>query len=105
MAKRQSNVDTVDTFDADDNGGARGFFLNNTKTFGIIGLILLAVVAGVVVFSYSRGKSNDRAQLELARIRPYYDRGEFAVAISGDSSKVINGEKVRGLSAIVGDWK
>jgi tetratricopeptide (TPR) repeat protein len=99
---KQSNIDTTDTFE---NERGSGFFLNNTRTLGIIGIILLLVVGAGVWYIINRGGSNDRAQIELARIRPYYDRGEFQVAINGDSSKRINGEKIRGLRDIVQDWK
>ena len=102
MAKQQSNIDTADTFG---NEGGSGFFLNNVRTIGIIGIVLLVVVGGIVWYLISHGRSNDRAQVELARIRPYYDRGEFQVAIAGDSSKKINGEKIRGLRELAEDWK
>jgi tetratricopeptide (TPR) repeat protein len=101
MAKRQSNIDTPSTTES----GGIGFLRDNVRTLGIIGIVLLVVVAGLFYFNYSRGKNNAQALIELGRIRPYYDRGEFMVAISGDSSKMINGEKVRGLRYVVDEYK
>jgi len=105
MAKQQSNIETTDSPEAFESSRGSGFFLNNVRTLGIIGIVLLVAVIGIVAYFFVRGNSNDRAQLELARIRPYYDRGEFQVAISGDSSKKINGERVRGLRELVEEWK
>lgn len=101
MAKRQSNTDTPIT--TEEAGG--GFLRDNVRTIGIIGIVLLVVVAGVLYFGFGRAKSSDRALVELARIRPYYDRGEFMVAINGDSSKTIGGEKVHGLRYIVDEYR
>lgn len=101
MAKRQSNIDTSSTNEA--AGG--GFFRNNVRTLGIIGILLLVGVAAFFFYNYSRGKSNGEALVALSRIRPYYDRGEYLVAISGDSSKSINGEKIKGLRYVVDEYK
>jgi tetratricopeptide (TPR) repeat protein len=100
MAK-QSQVDTPNTQSEVESGG---FLRNNVRLLGIIGIILLVVVAGVFYLNYSRARSNERALIELARVRPYYDRGEFAVAISGDSSKTVNGEKIRGLRQLADEY-
>lgn len=101
MAKRQSNIDTPSTKEV--AGG--GFLRDNVRTIGIIGIVLLVVVAGVLYLSFGRAKSSDRALVELGRIRPYYDRGEYMVAINGDSSKTVGGEKVHGLRYIVDEYK
>jgi len=101
MAKRQSKIDTPDTIE--NTGG--GFLRDNVRTLGIIGILLLVVVGGLFYYNYSRGKNNGDALVALARIRPYYDRGEFMVAISGDSSKTVNGEKIRGLRVVVDEFK
>lgn len=103
MAKRPSNIDTAQTVETTTSGG--GFLRNNVRTLGFVGLGLIVLVGVVFFFFLGQGKENDRALIELARIRPYYERGEFNVAISGDSSKTINGEKVRGLRQIVDDHK
>jgi tetratricopeptide (TPR) repeat protein len=101
MAKRQSNIETSST--GEGTGG--GFLRDNVRTLGIIGIVLLVGVGAFFAYNYSRGKNNGEALVALARIRPYYDRGEFMVAISGDSSKSINGEKVQGLSKVVEEYK
>jgi tetratricopeptide (TPR) repeat protein len=105
MAKNTENIETAETIEVrrrDDEGG--GFLLGNTKTLGIIGLVLLAVVGAVAYYLYRGAASNDEAQLALSRIRPYYDRGEYAVAIGGDSSKTFGTAKIIGLRQIVDEW-
>lgn len=101
MAKRQSNIDTSSANES--TGG--GLFRNNVRTLGIIGILLLVGVGAFFAYNFSRGKNNGEALVALARIRPYYDRGEFMVAISGDSSKSINGEKIKGLRYVVDEYK
>lgn len=106
MATRQSNSDTAateKTVQTANSGG--GFLRDNVRTLGFIGFGLLVLVGVVFFFVFGQGKENDRALVELARIRPYYEKGEFAIAINGDSSKTINGEKVRGLRQIVDEHK
>ncbi|MDB5035910.1 MAG: Tetratricopeptide repeat-containing protein [Chlorobi bacterium] len=103
MAKRQVNLDTRTPVPVSKEG--QGFFLGNLRLLGIIGIVLLVGIIAIVLVNISSGKSNDRAQLELARIRPYYDRGDFSVAVNGDPSKKISGEKIRGLKDLVADWK
>jgi tetratricopeptide (TPR) repeat protein len=100
MAKSVSTFDTPESVEQSGNEGG-GFFLGNLRLLGFIGFGLLAVIAGIFIINYLGGQANERAQVELGRIRPYYDKGEYAVAINGDSSKVIAGERVRGLRAIV----
>jgi tetratricopeptide (TPR) repeat protein len=104
MANQSLKLDTpamVDTVRDDERGG---FFLGNVRVIGIIGIILLALVAGLFYFFSTQARANEKAQVELARIRPYYDRGEFQIAINGDSSKSYGGQKVNGLKHIVQEW-
>lgn len=100
---RQSDSEVIEQ--SRTSGGGGGFLRDNVKTLGFIGLGLLALLCVGLFFFLGRGKENDRALLELARIRPYYERGEYMIAISGDSSKIFNGEKVRGLRQIVDDYR
>lgn len=104
MAKQNANVDTQ-TRSEEVVSPQGGLLRGGVRTLGIIGIILLVAVGGVFYYNYSKAKSNDRALIELGRIRPYYDRGEFDTAINGDSIKKINGEKIRGLRAIADEWK
>ena len=85
MAKSSSQSAASDFPEQAENEQSGGFFLGNRKLLGLIGIGLLLLVAAISYFAYVRGASSDRAQIELARIRPYYDRGEYAVAIGGDS--------------------
>jgi tetratricopeptide (TPR) repeat protein len=102
MAKQTTKVDTINAVDdATEYGG--GIF-RNVRVLGIIGAVLLVIAGGVYYYNYSRVANNERALLELSRVRPYYDRSEFAIAISGDPTKKFSGEPVRGLSAIVADY-
>lgn len=104
MAQNTSKIDPADYNDDSTREQGGGFFLGNTRLLGVIGLVLVAVVCAVAFYLIRGAAANDDAQLALSRIRPYYDRGEFAVAISGDSSKTIGTEKVRGLRFIVDEW-
>lgn len=103
MAKRQSDIARVETVETTSSGG--GFLRDNVRTLGIIGIALLVLVGVVFFFMYNRGQSNEQALAELGRIRPYYDRGEYAIAIGGDSSKTYGTEAVHGLRRIVDEYK
>jgi tetratricopeptide (TPR) repeat protein len=101
MAKQSLTPDTPNTTAITDREQGGGFLLDNVRMLGVIGLILLAVLGGIVWYFYSQGKANDQAQIELARIRPYYDKSDFATAINGDTAKTMGGEPVSGLRHIV----
>jgi tetratricopeptide (TPR) repeat protein len=105
MAKQSLKLGTPATAQTTDNDERGGSILENRRLLAYIGIGLLALLGGIYTFFYFQGKSNDRAQLELARIRPYYDKSEFAIAIKGDSSKMIGGAPVHGLTYIVNEWK
>jgi tetratricopeptide (TPR) repeat protein len=103
MAKSTQLTAARRTAEASESRG--GFLLGNTRLLGIIGLVLLAAIGGVFWFYSQRAKDNERAQMALARIRPYYERGEFATAIKGDPAVKRGNESVVGLTSIVGEWK
>lgn len=104
MAKNPTTVDNTRQNEAMAREQGGGFLLGNVRVLGIIGFVLLGVVGAVAYYLISSAQANDDALMALARIRPYYDRGEYAVAINGDSSKVMGTEKVRGLRFIVDEW-
>lgn len=101
MANRQVNTDTPDT---QNNEQSESFLANNGRLFGIIGVVILVVIVGVFYFVNTSAATNDEAAMALSHIRPYYDRGEYALAINGDPSKKINNQKIRGLRSIVDEW-
>jgi tetratricopeptide (TPR) repeat protein len=104
MAKNTANIDRVESTEATRSSEGGGFLLNNVRTLAIIGIVLLAGVGALAFYLNQRAEANDKAQIALARIRPYYDRGEYAVAINGDSSKTFGTEKVHGVRWIVDEW-
>lgn len=101
MSKKKTNVDTIATMK---ETASSGFFRGNVRTWGVIGIVILLVAGGLYYYRYTRAQANARALVELERIRPSYDKGEFATAISGDSTRKIGTEKVRGLRQIVDDF-
>lgn len=74
------------------------------KILGIIGGVVVLVVAGILYFNWRGRANNEQAATEFGRIRPYYEQADFAKAIDGDPTKMIGGKTVRGLAAIVGDY-
>jgi tetratricopeptide (TPR) repeat protein len=104
MAKQSLIPDTPNTSDTTNRTQGGGFLLDNVRLLGIIGIVLLVVIGGITWYFYSQGKANDHAQIELGRIRPYYDRSEFATAINGDSAKKMGGEPIHGLQYIADEW-
>lgn len=104
MAKNTANIETADEIEVTRSEQGGGFLLGNMRTLGIIGFVLLAVVGAVAFYLIKGAGANDEAQLALSRVRSYYDRGEYAVAISGDSSKTMGTAKIIGLAAIVDKW-
>jgi tetratricopeptide (TPR) repeat protein len=101
MAKQSLKLDTPDTTNRNEGGG---FFLGNVRLLGFIGIGLLVVLGGIYFFLSRRAVANERALVELERIRPSYDRSEFTVAINGDTSKTMGGEPIHGLRYIVDEW-
>jgi len=77
---------------------------NSFKILGIVGVVVVLVVAGFYYFNWQGSKDNQRAATELGYIRSYYDQGEYEKAINGDPAKLIAGQPVRGLSTIVEDY-
>lgn len=104
MAKSVSKIDTPKNVEATAREEQGGFLLDNLRLLGIIGLVLLVVAGGIFYFFvYKKAQDNEQALLELARVRPFYDNGSYALAISGDSVLVADGQG-RGLEEIVDDW-
>lgn len=71
----------------------------NKKQIAIFGGILLAIVAVIFVFRYSREQSNNKAAIELSRVMDLYDQGSFLEAVTGRP-----GTKVIGLKKIVEEY-
>lgn len=104
MANKSTNIEAPDMVESNEGEGQGGILLNK-RLLGIIGVVLVVLIGGIWYFGATRASRNDRAQIELARIRPYYDKGDYETAINGDPSKMIGNEKIRGLVALVADWK
>lgn len=100
MATRQSNTDTPDTQTNEHDG----FLGISGKTAAIVGIIVVIIIGGVFLYRQNVSSKNEEAVTALSRIRPYYDRGEYELAINGDPSKSIGGEKIRGLRSVVEEW-
>ncbi|MBN1397160.1 MAG: tetratricopeptide repeat protein [Bacteroidetes bacterium] len=77
---------------------ARGWVEKNSKniTYAVIGLIAAAVV--IFLWTENRAESNEKATAALARIIPYYDQGNYNLAVAG-----IPQEGIMGLQAIVNE--
>jgi len=103
MAKKPSNVSRLDTQEVDETNERYGI-LRNVKLLSIIGGVIIAVGIGVFILMQRRAESNRDAQVELSRIRPYYDRGEFVIAITGDSAQPVGTIQPHGLRYIVDEW-
>ncbi|MCS6809607.1 MAG: hypothetical protein RML40_05655 [Bacteroidota bacterium] len=68
---------------------------------GVAGLAL--VIGGILLYRYNKQNTEKEAALKLSRIRPFYDAGQFEVALGGVSSQ-IRGEQVIGLMAIANQY-
>ena len=104
MAQQPDNAAELLTAADTTETGERWGILRNARLLAIIGVVLLAVAGGVFYFLSSRAEARAEAQLQLARVRPYYDQGEYAAAITGDSVKKIGNTKPLGLRAIVEEY-
>ena len=102
MATKALNADTdmPGSTGSEENVG----ILRNAKLLGIIGIVILVVAVGVYYLITGQASSNQEAQLALARIRPYYDRGEYATAITADSALPVGPVRPKGLRYIVDEW-
>jgi tetratricopeptide (TPR) repeat protein len=105
MSKQSLKLNTADTTTTTDREEGGGFLRENVRTLGIIGLLLLVALGGIYYYFYRQGKANDQAQIELARVRSYYDKSDFPLAINGDTSKTMGGAPIHGLRYIVSEWK
>ena len=86
-----------------EQGESRGL----TPTMKLIGgvgvLAVLAVIAWLVLGGRGEGK-NAEAAMELGRVGQFIDQGEYAKAIDGDPTRMIDGKPIRGLKAIVDEY-
>jgi tetratricopeptide (TPR) repeat protein len=79
----------------------QSFILDN-KILVITGsLIVIAMVALYIYFDTSRQASSMEASLALSRIFPYYEQGNYELALNGDPSIKVRGEDILGLKEIV----
>lgn len=69
---------------------------------GLVGVAL--IIGGVFYYNDHQSKKEAEASLALNRIQPYFDRGDYQVALSGDSSKKMRGADIIGLRAIADEY-
>ncbi len=86
-------------------GGEVNFIQKYGKLIAIAAVAVVAIVAVAYYFTYTSNKNKEEAALALSRIRPYFDREEYARALfGGDSVPTVRGEKVLGLIQIVEEY-
>ncbi len=88
-----------------DEGGEVSFIQKYGKLIAIVAVAVVAIVAVAYYFTYTSNKNKEEAALALSRIRPYFDKEEYARALyGGDSVPTVRGEKVLGLVKIVEEY-
>lgn len=84
----------------DEEGTTRGVPQNLLVIGGVIALIVIVGVAWFVLKGEGSSE-NDVAAMELGRLTDLLDQGEYAKAIDGDPTILIDGAPMKGLRAIV----
>ncbi len=70
-----------------------------------IGAAVLVGVGGLLYWSSVQRERSEEAAVWLSRVYTYYDNGDYQRALFGDTAKTVRGEPVRGLVAIVEEYK
>lgn len=87
----------------------QGFVERNNKKIIIAILAVVAVVYGVIWFKGDLEEkqkiAREGASLELARVAPYVQNGDWEIALNGDTSKTIRNEEIVGLLDIIENYQ
>jgi tetratricopeptide (TPR) repeat protein len=85
-------------------GGAQPVWLqaamNKWQVYAGIAVVITLAVAGVWWYSTTQQEKNEEAAAHLAKVRPVFDAGNFANALSGDSVAPAGQDKALGLAEI-----
>ncbi len=74
----------------------RGWLEKNTKIVSYVAFGLIAAAVIIFLWSKNRADSNEKATAMLAKVTPYYDQGNYDLALNG-----VPREGTQGLQAIV----
>ncbi len=99
--KKQDNLNTIEKI--------QNYIQNNSKKIITYSIIVIAVTA---LFFFIKNKfesdaveKKEEASVSLARILPYYNEANYDVALKGEPTVTIRGEKVIGLTEIVENYE
>ncbi|TAL69530.1 MAG: hypothetical protein EPN82_06780 [Bacteroidetes bacterium] len=107
LSKKKS---TKTQIDSEDNRVVRfqRFIENNRKLVVSISIGIVAVtILFFIIKSWAEKKSEENvkmASVALNRILEYYNKSDFMKSLYGDSTKLIRGQKVIGLIAIIDEY-
>ncbi|HPO62779.1 MAG TPA: tetratricopeptide repeat protein [Candidatus Kapabacteria bacterium] len=100
-SKKQDNLNTVEKI--------QNYIQNNSKKVITYSIVIIAITA---LFFLIKNKlesdsleNKEEASVSLARILPYYNEANYEVALKGEPSVTIRGEKVIGLTEIVENYE
>ena len=78
--------------------------MNNWKLYAGMAVVITAIIGGMYYFMTSAAEANQEAALELSRIRPVFESGEFEAALTADTVSPVGQDKVMGLLEIADQY-
>lgn len=77
---------------------------NNWKLYAGMAVVVTAIIGGMYYYMSSAEEANQTAALELSRIRPVFEAGEFEAALTADTVSPVGQDKVLGLLEIADQY-
>ena len=78
--------------------------MNNWKLYAGMAVVVTAIIGGMYYYMSTSAEANQAAALELSRIRPLFESGEFEAALTADTVSPVGQDKVMGLLEIADQY-
>ncbi len=77
------------------------FILENKVLLITAGIVIIAIIGLYIYLEATRMTSSKEASLALSRILPYFEKGNYQLALDGDPNTKVRGQDIIGLKEIV----
>lgn len=77
------------------------FILENKVLLITAGIVIIAIVGLYIYLEATRMTSSREASLALSRVLPYFEKGNYQLALDGDPNAKVRGQDIIGLKEIV----
>jgi tetratricopeptide (TPR) repeat protein len=83
---------------------SQDFVQQNKGMITVVSIVIIAIIALAYYYRVKTAEDIKEASVELSRITPLYQEGEYEKALNGDPEYTVRGENVLGLTQIAEEY-